>query len=376
MAMYFLLQNPIRWTCENQDEASVAAFDAFLEFLNRTRFDVHMRTAKLLAGSETECAKLYHIYRDEDGQPGVKTVLLAMSEQYQLRPLFDQYKNLIAFGYGYLLNEDGNVTEHFDIQTPQTVYRCKKQKMGWDVQATPNVTGKINVIYYRQPREWEGVQRRIERDEMLDSLAADVNDYFADPVLVVTGDIVSDLPDPKAVGKMVRIQGNEGHLEYLTIPTDSPLKESEKKTLRESIFADSLTPDMDWSQLSGTGTFSGEAMRRALTLGYIKRGINIDLYDELVDREKNLILEIMMRVTHIELRDALSKLKIRHEFAEPFGEDENTRWAAIGRAHTDGIISLETAVRLMAVANPAEEIERIREDKARGNEDFLFPRAK
>jgi hypothetical protein len=268
-----------------------------------------------------------------------------------------------------------NLKTPIQVQTPQTVCRCKKQKMGWDVQATPNVTGKINVIYYRQPREWEGVQRRIERDEMLDSLAADVNDYFADPILVVTGDIVRDLPEPQSVGKLVHIQGKEGHLEYLTVPTDPPLKESEKKTLRESIFSDSLTPDVDWSQLSGTGTFSGEAMRRAMTLGYVKRGMNIDLYDEMVDREKNLILEIMMRVTHIEMRDALSKLKIRHEFAEPFGEDENTRWAAIGRAHTDGIMSMETAVRLMAVANPAEEIERIREDRARAAEDDFFPRA-
>ena len=56
-------------------------------------------------------------------------------------------------------------------------------------------------------------------------------------------------------------------------------------------------------------------------------------------------------------------MKLEHDFAEPFDEDKYTEWSAIGKAFTDGIISLETAVKLMGVANPVEEIERINSDK-------------
>ncbi|MDR1454755.1 MAG: hypothetical protein LBJ01_03800, partial [Tannerella sp.] len=83
IAQFFLLNNPIKWTCGNRDETSVKAFDAFREFLEEIRFEVYMRHAKLTAGSETECAKLYHIYRDgKTDELRVKIVMLAHSENY------------------------------------------------------------------------------------------------------------------------------------------------------------------------------------------------------------------------------------------------------------------------------------------------------
>jgi hypothetical protein len=103
--------------------------------------------------------------------------------------------------------------------------------------------------------------------------------------------------------------------------------------------------------------------------------MNMDVYRELVDREKNLILAIMMKVTHIELRERLKGLKIGFEFAEPFDEDVQGKWASVGRAYTDGIISLDTAVRMVSLANPEEEIARIEAEKAKGMEDTLFPLA-
>lgn len=97
--LFFLLGNPIRWKKVN-NEGSDEAFEAYNQFLQDTRFNVSMRKAKRIAGAETECAKLYHIYRDENFQPQVKVVVICKSKGYTLRPLFDLYENLIAFGYG------------------------------------------------------------------------------------------------------------------------------------------------------------------------------------------------------------------------------------------------------------------------------------
>jgi hypothetical protein len=325
IAMFFLLCHPVKCTCENTDGASIKAFNAFPEFLKEVRFDTYMRHAKMTAGAETECAKLYHIYRDEEtNKLRVKIVMLVYSDNYTVRPLFDQYKNLIAFGYGYRLKEGDSVTEHFDVQTPKKIYRCRKEKVGWSVNELPNVTGKINVIYYRQDEEWKDAQWRIERDEMLDSRNADTNEYYGDPIAKVSADVVQSITDPESVGKMIQMQGKESMFEYVTLPEDSPTKEAEKKVLRESILSDTLTPDFEFEKMSGLGTLSGEALRRALISGYIRRSLNIDTYQELVDREKNLVLAIMMNVTHIELREALGNLKIGFEFSEPFNEDTQT----------------------------------------------------
>lgn len=373
IALFFLLAKPIVWKSLNEIEvkeengvkSQVAdeAFEAFKNFLKETRFNTTMRQAKRKAGAETESAKVYHLYRDELNQPKVKVLVISASDGYTLRPLFDQYRNLIAFGYGYFLKEGNTTVEHFDILTTDMIYRCKKSGIGWVVDVVVNPTGKINVIYYQQPKEWDGAEQRIARDEEVDSKAGDTNNYFADPIAKVTADILESMPKGEDTGKLVRMQGKESVFEYVEPPTASEMKDGEKKVLRESIHQDTFTPDFSFEAMIGRGDLSGDAIKRAMILGYIKRDNRLEIYDELVDREKNLILSIMMNVTHIHLRDKLSKLKLEHDFAEPFDEDKYTEWSAIGKAFTDGIISLETAVKLMGVSDPISEIERINSDK-------------
>lgn len=383
IALFFLLAKPIVWKSINEIEvkeengvkSQVAdeAFEAFKDFLKETRFNTTMRQAKRKAGSETESAKVYHLYRDELNKPKVKVLVLSASDGYTLRPLFDQYRNLIAFGYGYFLKEGNTTVEHFDILTTDMIYRCKKSGIGWEVDVVVNPTGKINVIYYQQPKEWDGAEQRIARDEEVDSKAGDTNNYFADPIAKVTADVINSMPDPETRGKLVQMQSKESVFEYVEPPTAVEMKDSEKKVLRESIHQDTFTPDFSFEAMIGRGDLSGDAIKRAMILGYIKRDNRLETYDELVDREKNLILSIMMNVTHIHLRDKLSKLKLEHDFAEPFDEDKYTEWSAIGKAFTDGIISLETAVKLMGIANPVEEIEKIKAEKQSALEEYVYP---
>lgn len=364
IALFFLLGRPINWINLSKEEDTEEAFAAFKEFLESTRFNTTQRQAKRIAGAETESAKLYHIYRETDGTPAVKVIVLAKSEGYSLRPLFDQYKNLIAFGYGYYLKEGINVVEHFDIQTPEYIYRCRKDKIGWDVETLINPSGKINVIYNQQPKEWEGAEHRINRDEHIDSKAADTNEYFGDPTAAATADVIQSLADPDAVGKMIRLHSKDSVFKYIEPPTSVELKENEKKVLKESILNDTFTPDFSYENMRGMGTLSGEALKRALVLGYIKRDNRKEIYDINLDREKNLILAIMANVTHIQLREQIQRLQIKHEFSEPFTEDAEKKWASIGQAYSEGIISLDKAVEMLGLDdNPQEEIARIKAEK-------------
>lgn len=87
--LFFLLGNPIRW--KKEENGSDEAFALFMDFIKSTRFNSTMRQAKL-AGAETESAKIYHLYRDDKtGERQVRSMVLARSNGYKLRPLFDQY---------------------------------------------------------------------------------------------------------------------------------------------------------------------------------------------------------------------------------------------------------------------------------------------
>lgn len=364
--LFFLLANNIQWQNESKEETD-EAYNAYTDFLDDTRFNTTIRQAKRTAGAETECAKLYRIYRDEDNQPKVQVVILSKSKGYTLRPLFDQYENLMAFGYGYYLKEGKETVEHFDIETPDYIYRCKRRgAIDWSVEPVRNPTGKINIIYYRQEKAWGKMTPRINREEDIDSKIGDTNNYFADPIAAATGDVVDFLKDrADKPGKMIRMSGEGSKFEYINPPTSSETQQKEKEDLAKSILFDTFTPEFSPENMVGLGTLSGEAIKRAMVLGYIKKDNLKEIYDIAVDREKNLILAIMMNVTHIHLRSQIAKLKITHKFAEPFSEDITARWGAIGSALQNGVLSLEKAVELMGTTDDVnEEIQRIKQAEA------------
>ena len=374
IALFFLLAKPIVWKEVDSSDTSEIAFKAFEDFLKVLRMNVKIREMKRLAGAETESALIFHIY-DDEGVATVKANVISMSRGYTLRPLFDQYQNMLAFAFGYYLKENGVAVEHFDILTNEYTYRCSKKTagIGWNIDTVSNPVGKICAIYCRQDREWDGTEVRINRDEHVDSKSADVNEYFADPTVVATADVLKSLSDPESVGKVVQLTGDKSRFEYVEPPTSVELKDFEKKTLRDSILMDSFTPDFTYENMKGTGTLSGEALRRALILGFIKRDLRMEIYDEIVDRLKNVILAIMSNITHVALKSSIAQLNIQHEFSEPFTDDSNSVWRAVGQAYSDGIMSLETAISLLGIANPIDELNRIKTERMEKEESIMYP---
>lgn len=354
--LFFLLGKPIKWEKKSGDDDT---YQMFLDFISETRFNVTMRKVKRLAGAETESAKLYHLYRNEKNEAEVKVVVLARSTGYKLRPLFDQYGTLVAFAFGYSVKTSGKSVRHWDIQTKDFYFNCKKGAVGWEIETYQNPTGKINIIFYQQEKAWMGVQHRAEREEMLDSKTGDINNYFSDPMAAATADVIENLKDPDGIGTLIQYFGKDSRFEYIDPPLSSETREAEKKDLKSSILEDSLTPDLSFEGMKGLGTLSGEAIRRALIIGYIKRLKNLEIYDIAVDREVQVIIAIL-KFLHPDKVKLLDELVISFEFQEPFEEDKQTKWACIGTAYSDGIISLSTAVRLLGITDkPDEEVEKI-----------------
>lgn len=357
--LFFLLGNPILWKKEDGDDD---AFKLFTDFLKAQRFDANMRKAKRLAGAETQSAKLYHIFRDErTNEMQVRTVVLARQTGYRLRPLFDQYGNLMAMAYGYTLTERGKSVQHWDIQTPDFLFYCKKSSIGWDVRTFKNPTNKINIIYYAQPKAWDGAEPRLKREEMLDSKVADTNNYFADPIASATADVIQAMADPNQIGKLIQLTGANSKFEYINPPQNSATRDAEKQDLNDSILFDTMTPDFSFDKIKGMGTLSGDAIKNAMILGYIKRDNRKEVYEELVDRDKNVVIAIL-KYLYPNMAEKLDKLVVSFEFSEPFAQDKQKNWQAISQLYQAGVCSLESAVTMLALTDaPEDEIAKIKE---------------
>lgn len=368
--LFFLLGNNVVWSKKDGDDE---AYELFNQFLEEHRWFSKMRTAKRLAGAETESAKLYHIYKDDESNDRkVVSLILSRSKGYQLRPFFDQYNNLLAFAYGYKLKENGKNVQHWDIQTPELLFYCKKGAIGWEVDTFKNPTGKINAIYYRQNKAWEGVEARLEREEMLDSKVADTNNYFADPIASATADVVEFLSDRESTpAKLIQLAGGGSKFEYINPPQNSETRESEKSELKDSILFDTFTPDFSFNNLKGLGTLSGTAIKNAMILGYIKRDNLREIYDELIDREKNVIIGIL-KYLYPNMASKLDSLVIEHELSEPFAIDNQAERQSITNLYSSGVLSLEKAVEMLSLTDaPEEEIQRIKEEKTEKPEPVI-----
>lgn len=358
--LFFLLGSPIVWKKADGDDA---AYELFTDFLDKYYIHTRLRELKRLAGSETEASMVFRLYKNDAGEMDCDVFVAARSTGYKLRPLFDQYKNLIAYAYGYSTRESDGTVEHWDIQTPERTFECTKGKMGWEVIPYLNPTGKINAIYARQPKSWDGAERRIEREESLDSKIADTNNYFADPIAAASADVVQMMNknnQSERIGQLIQLTGKDSRFEYVNPPQNSETRRDEMAVLADSILFDTFTPDFSFDRMKGLGTLSGDAIKNAMVLGFIKRAKNMEAWKEYIDRMRNVIIAILGEL-HPEKRAALDGLKIEFEFAEPFASDQREKWASIANLYKSGVLSLEQAVELLALAKaPEEEVERLK----------------
>ena len=276
-----------------------------------------------------------------------------------------------AFAYGYTTKFKSKTTQHWDIQTKDFIFNCTKGRVGWDVEVYDNPTGKINIIYSHQNKEWDGVQERCDREEDVDSRQADNNNYFSDPIAKASADVIKSMADPQAIGKFIQLNGKDSYFEYVSPPQVSDGWRLEKEGLKSSILNDSFTPDFSYEGIKGYGTLTGAALRNALTIGYIKRNLNIEKYEELVARELSVIISVL-RIFHPEIN--FDDFEVSFEFADPLAEDKQTLWGALSSAKSSGIISTETAVSMLGLTNDNNlEVERINQSNSPNETDKDLP---
>lgn len=345
-----------------------AKFQRLKDQLDACRFDAHLREAKRYAGCEGCSAMLFHTYR-EDNEPKMLIRVLAKSNNDDIYTLFDQYKRLTVFAWGYTtLNADNNSVYHYDIYTKEFVYYC--QNVGgsrWEVDKKPNLVKKIPVIVFIQEVEWDGTQSIIERIEDAYSRNADSNDNFADPALVATADIINTLPKQEEESKLYVLK-NGGDIKYLERSNANQARQDEIDALDEQAMSKSFTPNITIEDLRGLANASGTTLEHVMMLGTIKADMRKETHDGYLSRTGNLMKAIMGNVLDVK-GGSYEELVIHHEFQPPFGDDVATAVDRLMRQYGGGGMSLQTLLeKSPLIDNADKEMERINKEKSKEDE--------
>ena len=368
ISVVFIYGRPVKWTL--QGETGEKAFEAFKEVIKNTRFDSKVRQCKRLAGAETQSAMLFRVFRNNDGKPDVQIRVLARSKGDEIYARWDIYENLVSFAWGYYVKEDSSsTTYHFDIFTPEVIYRCKRVLTGWEVVAEENLIGKIPVILFQQEKEWTGVEPLIEREEYIGSRTADTNDYFSDPMFLIHEDIIKNMPEKGDENKTLRIRGNNvddvsKYAKYLTWDSAPDSKQKEVEWLQKHILSKTFTPNIDFDNMKGLSNVSGKALKQMMLLANIKASRHKESHDELLDRTSNLILAIIGNVLQVSLKAECDSTVIAHEFQEPFGEDIKEVIENIAKAKDADMLSTEGAVEMNPIIKDHKlELKRLEKEQ-------------
>lgn len=375
VSVVFLYGRPIRWV--NISENTDKAFAKFIDVIKSTRFDAKIRQCKRIAGAETESALLFRVFKDSNGKPDVQLRVLAKSKGDEIYTRFDQYENLISVAWGYYVKEgNDNSVYHFDIFTKDVIYRCARRNIGWDVEEEINLIGKIPVIYFRQEKEWHGVEHLIHREEYIASKTADTNDYYSDPMLLVSACIVKNMPEKGEAAKTLITNDEDGvnnAAKFLTWDNAPQSKLQEIEWLQEQILSKTFTPNITLDTLKSVSQLSAKALRTVMMLADIKASRHKELHDELLDRVASLITAIIGNVLDVSLAKECSELKITHEWSEPFGEDIADNLSNIVKAVDAGIMSTEAAIEQNPlIKNALLEKERIADERAQNDNLNIF----
>ena len=366
-----MLGQPLKWEMRNsveEQEKLKPVFKLFMDFLNSQHYDSNNRIAKRLAGAETQCAKLYEIYKDE-GVSKVKTIILSKSLGYDIRPLFNRYGDMKAFAVGYnLKNSKGEITLHWDIYTSESIYRCDRKNTdisisdidGWIVKKEENILGKIPIIFFQQPKAWAGAESISERLEEMDSKTADIVDYTDNPILILGNKVNNGIPGAKDIGQVLQVNSKDDVVKYLEVPNQNETKQTERDNLLEQMHLATFTPDFTFKNVKGLGAISGSAITKSTILGHIKRLNRMEIYDESFERDCSLIKTILSKYLYIDLRNDIMSMDIHHIYQNPsIGIDDNSeeisRWREIGGMSIESVVSANRNVQ-----NKELEIERIK----------------
>lgn len=370
----FLLGKPVDLILNNKEERYTEPFNTVTEIYKNNKlkyFDKKLFRSFLI---ETKVAELWYAYIAPGDSPEIKRYrvkLLCKKNGDEINAHFDKFGDMDAFMRKYkTVNDNGDEIDHADIYTATTEYSGIKTGGSWIVKKSPNIIGKIPVIYYeREEPDWMDVQEVIDRIEMLVSRHADTNDYFGDPILKTWGQLLNP-PKKGEVGKILQFPANIGgeksgdasYLEWNSSPESIKL---EYNNLKDIIYSITDTPDLSFSNVNSLPNLSGIAIRLMFFAALLKADSNQEVMGECFQRRLNLIKTILS-ATNVKAGEIFNELSIAIKFNNPLPESVEEIMNALATARGGApTMSAKTAVQHNPfVDDPEAELKELDKEQA------------
>lgn len=367
-ASSFLFGSPVNIVPNEVTDISETILDKWKDL----RLDAMMLKFVEAVKSETEATIIFYEVDKKDGTPIKLKSRLLTSENGTYYPYFDEYGDLIAFGWEYRKIESDKEVSYLYVYTETEEFRYKKADGSWEVlEGFPkvNLFQKIPVVYLSQKStEWEYVKDLIDRFEMTFSKFCDTNDYFADPKYKIKGKVAKLKQDAKAIylemketrdGKV--FSGDVDIISWDRAPESLKL---EFETLVLLIYFLSNTTNLTPSELKGLGAMSGTAIKLMFFGSILKAKWDEGDYSVAISRMLNVIKAGIINITNPELDSKEDTTSFDVQFTSVLPENLQEIVTTLVDANGGkAIISQRTAVEQNPmVEDKDEEVKRLDEE--------------
>jgi SPP1 family phage portal protein len=151
-----------------------------------------------------------------------------------------------------------------------------------------NPWGKIPVVYWRQESpEWADVQSICNRQETLISNFADTNDYFASPMIKVTGKVLG-FAEKGEQGKIITL-ADGANVDYLTWDSGPVAIKTEFDNNASLIFTATQLPNLSFEKLTSLGSNNNAMTKLMFSDPHMKVETKWETFGEGVQRRLNLL---------------------------------------------------------------------------------------
>lgn len=377
----FLLSNPVKYNIkEDVDDKAQTLYDEVINVFQGNKIDYFDKRLTRNLFRCRECAELWYIVQNEDGNNEIRVMLLSPLHGDILYPHFDDYNRMDGFARKYIIKDElGNTTIHFDVYTAATVYRYVNDGSTMTLlDAKPHGFGKIPVIYYRQEEtEWETVQPVIERLEELLSNWGDVNDYFGAPTYFFKGRM-KGFAEKGEVGRIYQGEGDGADMKVVSWNSAPESMRQEMANLTNIIFSYSQTPDISFENMKTLGNnTSGAAIRLMFTDPHLKAETKEELFGEMFTRRFNVVkngVAASITATPQRIADGLNVTPVFTPYI-PKNELEMLQLINLSTQGKATMSQMDGVHLNPLVNNPEQTIKQLKEDESAEAKMNLFASA-
>lgn len=311
-AVAFLFGVPVSVT--KKTEEGDEAFTYLKDALDDLKWHSSNRKLSRILFTQRRAAKLFFIKNPKDLLKRKIATLILSEENGTFYPNFADNGDMDAFLRRY--TKDVLVEGEIEKQEVYELYTAEKISMGdliedeWVETSTPNIFGKIPVIYYEQKKEewWDG-DTLIDRQELSVSELVDTNQYFGSPIAKMFGN-VTGMSEKGDQGKLLKCEmktdsdgkTQKSDVEYLTWDQTPGSMKMQFEMIHDFIHSFTQTADISFNAMlkNKPGNISGAALQFLMLDPVLKSMNKQELFDTNLLRELSVIMSILgtMEVSH------------------------------------------------------------------------------